>query len=472
MSKIKYFIVSAICLMVAIFMPLMAAGVKDSYFVAAETAISNKTSEQIAEEIKNELEAFVESGTVVDEKVRDFRIPGSKEEYNSAMYIHSVLSVLNNFEAVNDGSTVNGIQNFNFKSFIDGRNYTSQNIVFKRESSVQTNKKVILAAHYDSTYVYNEVRNTQTGEYEKVPVITDGVNDNAGGVALLLTIAKNLDQLSDDIGYDIEIVFFGASSNDYAGSVFYNKGKTSQDCKDILLMVNFDKAAVGKYTYAYVNEFETTQEEYMSEVLNTQGEFKHLNMLNTLDTDTASPNGLDYTHIGLEGDHAVFMERGVNVLSFLSGDYENPLTFGYSEFGTGENVTYTQNDNYSYILTNYPETFNKLASVYMGVNTLLWDNEFVAEMEKENVAVKAYEFWTNEKLAVFITAVLLIVFIAIYYMIYHNLLRKSKKSISDNEIDKIVIKITSNLGDSDQTINNIIDDKISDDVSGDDGEKK
>ena len=161
------------------------------------------------------------------------------------------------------------------------------------------------------------------------------------------------------------------------------------------------------------------------------------------------------------------MERGINVLNFLSGDYEKPLTLGYNEYGASENITYTENDNYSYVLTNHPETFEKLANIYKGVNELLWNNNFVAEMEKVNSANKALAFWTDDKLAVFITAVLLIVFIAIYYLIYHNLLKKSKKRMAEGEIDKIVIKITSNLGESDQAINNIIDDKISDDVNKD-----
>ena len=218
-----------------IFMPM--AVVKGN--VANAQTINSKTNEQIAQEIKAELASFVESGTVQNEKIRDYRVPGSKEEFEASKYILNEMNTLSHFTPVNDGATVNGVQNFNFKSVVDGLNYTSQNIVFRRESGSGSSKKVILAAHYDSSFVYEQKKNNETGEYENVSVVSDGVNDNAGSVALLLTIAKNLDAVSTDTGFDVEIVFFGASANDYAGSKFYNKGKSNEDCKNVLLMINF-----------------------------------------------------------------------------------------------------------------------------------------------------------------------------------------------------------------------------------------
>ena len=458
MSKVKYVLLSALMLLFMICVPINFIGNK----VYASNDTKTVNVEQIKGQIKNELEALVESGKAQDAKERDFRVPGSKEEYNTAMYIHGILKSLTRFEPVNDGSTNDGIQNFNFKSDITGNNATSQNIVFRREGALD--KKVVLAVHYDSAYVYELVENQSTGKNEKVGIVSDGINDNAASIALLLTLAKNLDAQVEDFGYDLEIVFFGAGTNDYAGSRFYNQGKSDKDCEKTLLMINFDKIALGDYVYAYVNEFESPQENYFNKILKSKGTFKKLKSANALDTNSSSPNGLNYTHIGLEGDHAIFMSRNINVLSFISGNYEGALTFGYNEKENGKNVTYTENDNYSYILTNYTNIYQRLADIYNGVNAVLFDEDFIPQMEKDSGLESKYEFWTNEKLAVFITAMLLIVFIAIYYIIYRNLLNKSRKRITDSEIDKIVIKITSNLGEDDKQINDIIDGKINDDI--------
>ena len=63
-------------------------------FIGNKVYASNDTKtvnvEQIKGQIKNELEALVESGKAQDAKERDFRVPGSKEEYNTAMYIHGI----------------------------------------------------------------------------------------------------------------------------------------------------------------------------------------------------------------------------------------------------------------------------------------------------------------------------------------------------------------------------------------------
>ena len=143
------------------------------------------------------------------------------------------------------------------------------------------------------------------GEFENI----EGVNDSAASVATLLTFAKALDKELVDLGFTVEVVFFGAGTNAYDGSKFYVETINKDEVKDILLMVNLDKIALGSYNYIYVNEFKTTQEDYIKQTLKGKIDFKSFKAINVLDFSKESVNGLSYTHLGLESDHAYLMKR-------------------------------------------------------------------------------------------------------------------------------------------------------------------
>ena len=432
----------------------------------------NKEDSEIETEISDIIKDFIQYGQQV--RTRLYRVPGSEAEKESALYIHGVMSSLANFKPVNNQSTINGIQTFGFKNLYDNKTYASQNIIFKRESKVETDKKVILSTHYDSAYVFpDDYEKSVVEENNKLPqsVVAEGISDNAGSVATLLALVKHLDSLDVDPGFDIEVIFFGASSNDYAGSRYYNRGIYDKQVKDTLLVLNLDKISLGAHTYIYVNEFETSQERYILELLNKDLSFKKLNSISTLDFSGNSPNGLDYTHFGLESDHAVFMNRNVNVLNFFSGNYEKFCTFGYQEYDSKENITYSKNDNLDYILSVHPEFIQNLTEVYRGVNTLLWEQNFATEMQKDNGAKEWYGFWNNDKIAVAITIGLFAVSLIIYLVIFARLNKKSQKSIEESNINQVVLKIATNLGEKDKEIQEIIDQKVKDDTHKHDAEK-
>ncbi len=463
MRKIK--IVFA-CLLVAIFGLLSAFIIVENKGNVALAQSEADITRNIQIEIQKELEGFIEYKVQNNLKTRNSRIAGSKAEYKSAMYIKDVLDKLTNYKPVNNQSTEDGVENFEFISMYDGKTYTSQNIVYKRESLIKTDRKVILAAHYDTAYVYLEGKEYSTGK----GMVNDGVNDNAASVATLLALTKALDKEVLDYGYDIEIVFFGASYNDYAGSSYYSRGQSEDDVINTLLMINLDRIGLGQYNYAYVNEFKTTQEEYL---LSKLSGFKKLNQKNVLDFSTEGPNGLDYTHVGLQSDHISFMERNVNVLSFFSGNYESSFTYGIKEYEEKQNVTFTQKDDYYYILNNYFNFYSNLSNVYKGIDLVLKDNKFIAEMEKPNGLEGKYEFWTNEKMAVFITSVLLVAFVFVYLIIYWALQKKARNSVG-KDINTLVIKISENLGagEKDTELNDAIDQKIKRDTEKPKDEEK
>ena len=142
-----------------VFLCLLAIFVVCSNFTASDKVSAVSEAERnasIQNQIKEELLSLVEYNRPAEEKQMQNRIPGSKGEYNAAIYLKTQLSELNNFKAVNNASTIDGVESFEFKSVYDDNMYTSQNVIFKRESLIDTNRKIILCAHYDAPYIEKE----------------------------------------------------------------------------------------------------------------------------------------------------------------------------------------------------------------------------------------------------------------------------------------------------------------------------
>ena len=417
-------------------------------------------SNDISVKVENYLMDFVETSKSNDEKSRLGRVAGSEAEYNSAMYIVEKMRELNKFDAVNNSSTADGIEQFEFISEINGNKQISQNIIFRREAALDTDKKVIICTHYDSCYVVTGSENGKT-TYLK----TDGINDNAGSVAALLSIADSINNMEIDPGFDIEIVFFGASRNSYAGSKYYLRGLSDDDVNNILLVINLDKITVGANNYFYVNEFGTPQESYFANIFKNNTSFKQLNgsNLNKFNESGDDILGLGYTHVGIESDNKIFMSRNINSLNLLSGDYES-FRLSETEFTSVSNITGTENDNYFYVMTNYNHALNNLVSTHDSVLLLISDSCFVSEMQKGNNLQEIYSFWTNTKLSAFITVITFLVCLFIIYLIYGHLKKQSKKAVIGDGLEQLVIKIARNIGEDDiDDMKDIIEQNPSDD---------
>lgn len=428
-------------------------------FAKVATAESDvQVSEEIYSQIMNELSSFLNFTSGSTQHYA--RFPGSKAELSSALYIKAQLAELSTFEAVENQSTTNGVQGFEFISNVDNMTKTSQNIVFCKKTQTASKKKVVLATHYDMMPIDKNEENAFSTTVEYLQ--TAGINESGFSVATLLALARMIDQ-KDDLGFSVELVFFGANNNNYAGSKFYAQGLDDTDAGNILLVLNLDKIGLGDYNYFYMNEFENSQSEYVSNLIGGKDGFKQLALKNVLHFSQQSPNGLDYTHIGLESDHAVFLGRNVNVVNLFSGSYENFATVGRNEYDGKENITYTQNDDIVYLMANYDLQTN-LVNVYQAVETLIFDQNFVSEMEKDNGEKLFYGTYTNDKLAMIVTVVLFFVLVVVFNVIYVSLKNKSRKMIGTSDSEQIAIKIIKNIGEDNDEFNDFIDKKIKDDT--------
>lgn len=426
---------------------------------------TNNKSDEYTLLIHNYLTDFVETSSGEENKTRNGRFPGTEAEFNAAMYIKNKMDLFTNFQPVNNASTVDGVESFEFIDDFNGNKSRSQNLIYRRDALLQTDKKIILCTHYDSAYL--PIEKNSDGY---VTLVTDAINDSAASVATLLAVVDTLDKEYVDPGFNIEVVFFGASTNSFAGSDYYLRGVDDKAAENIILTINIDKIALGTYNYFYVNEFVTSQETYLSSILADEFGFKKLNVANVSHLNDENVNGLNYTHIGLESDNSLFVSRNINTLNIFSGDYEK-YCIGRNEYNNIDNVTYTKNDNYIYIFSKYQNININLVNVCEAVNNIVHDTDLSYQMQKGNNLSSDYAFWTNSKLACFLVGSMFIVFVFVWYMIYLYLKNKSKKALSDGHLDQLVINIAKNIGNS-EDIENLIDEKVKKDIDLSDQDKE
>lgn len=98
-----------------------------------------------------------------------------------------------------------------------------ENVIIKKDSNQNTQKKLIISAHYDSSPT------------------SLGANDNGSGVAIVLEIAQILKNI--DMPYNIEFIMFSGEEKYMLGSRWY-AGQLSEDEKDnIIGVINVDTIA-------------------------------------------------------------------------------------------------------------------------------------------------------------------------------------------------------------------------------------
>ena len=324
------------------------------------------------------------------------RIPGSQNEKDASNFIVEFLNNNTECAPLNNSYVKDGVQSFRFESILDGQYYTSQNIIYTHKSTSNSDKKIIIGCSYDAiAFKFG------TFQMEGELVSSESVNGSAGSVALLLALAKYLSIQSFD--YDIEFIFFGAGESDNAGSTFYTQGISKDDAKNIALMINLDKVALGENTYFYVDEIENSFSKYFNNLshekklgikkVSTANLGKVLNYRNKL--------GLDYTHIALTSNNINFMSSNILSLNVFAGDYSDGITLGLCEYGDRDILTYTDYDSIEYIIEVYGinEVTDNLYTAFNSINTLLNDSNFLINcLESANQPVVFINFLETKNL--------------------------------------------------------------------------
>ena len=114
---------------------------------------------------------------------------------------------------------------------------TSRNVTGEARTNSNSDRVVILGAHYDT------VEDTQ------------GASDNGSGLSALLTVARHIAER--DYPFDIRIVLFGAEEKGLLGSRHYVHSMSQDDLNRTIAMLNFDALGSGNTLHA-IGDYDLT----------------------------------------------------------------------------------------------------------------------------------------------------------------------------------------------------------------------
>ncbi|OON97850.1 MAG: hypothetical protein ATN36_02415 [Epulopiscium sp. Nele67-Bin005] len=109
---------------------------------------------------------------------------------------------------------------FDFNPYNENALYTSGNLIAYKPAAVDTEKTLILSAHYDTTTLVN------------------GVIDNGSGVITVMEIAQLLQNY--ELPFNIEFILFGAEEYYLTGSRVHIYQRSYEDRENIIGVINID----------------------------------------------------------------------------------------------------------------------------------------------------------------------------------------------------------------------------------------
>ena len=426
MKKIKHIFIALLMVVSALVSPQFIRSKQ------ASAAGYKVTYEEFSAEVNANLTGFCQYSD---------RIAASDGEQIAASYIYDSLRLTAGISAVNNASTTEGVQSFEFVSDYTGTYQESQNIVFRYNAASAT-KTVVLGCHYDAPAYFDAEKQTY------VSVGGDMVNASSASVATMLALAKYLPAYN--LPFNIEFVFFGAGESSHAGSEFYVGGISNEAAENILCMINIDKVALGEDLYFYMDEVETDFSKYIASLFETSKiGTKKVNTVNLNKTILVGNElGLGYSHIGLESDNVMFMKRKIATINLFAGDYDEGVVLGRCEYANKSVITYSKYDTLEYIKTNYgADVVNKnLYKVFETIERILTDNAFVANATGSfNQTNWFYLVFANKNLVIMLTAIIFFVVLAVAFYIHYKLTVKSYYANVEVEFLTSVVKIAEHI---------------------------
>lgn len=250
----------------------------------------------------------------------------------------------------------------------------SQNVIAYYRTNAENKKNVVLGAYYDNRY--GKAFNGAT-EYKSA-----GANANGTGVATLLSIADELinNGSAHEYGFDVTIVFFGASYVTDAGArAFYRDGMTAEERKNTLLMVELQRLACD-HVYAFSDERETKREKFFDtvaaqnglDIYKPTGKSPYITSAHALD-------GIPYFQWAQSGLYIPFFNAGIPTLNLIGGNWET-IDMTDRESADGGNISYTQDDTLAVIKRDRPDYSKRMAEAATLVLAAMDREDFVSVM--------------------------------------------------------------------------------------------
>lgn len=258
------------------------------------------------------------------------RVAGSATETQAAQYILSVFTALGYSP-----------ENQPFTAEAGNQTITSANVVaVKHGDSAQ---EILVGAHYDSS------------------AAGPGADDNASGVAVMLEVAKLVQNISTP--YTIRFIAFGAEESGLLGSYAYLNQMSQEEFENTIAMLNLDSLAAGDVAYVFSDEGQLAVVRDWS-LEWALGNGLDLQTLKNADlTDPASGKG--------SSDYAPFKDAGIPFAYFATtnltlGDKKGSTQVDakYGERGVIHNTKY---DTLAYLDATFPGRVDTHLDLFISV---------------------------------------------------------------------------------------------------------
>lgn len=406
------------------------------------------------EETRNTLIKFVYGEDAItsslfdDTGARVNRTAGTDNEKVAAQYLLEQLKSVLNVPVYQEGEEVDTtkneaqLQEFKFSNGI--KEYTSQNVVGLLKATNQSDKFLIIGAHYDNYYGYssNMFGNTATKSH--------GIYDNASGVTALIETAKILQLNIDSLQYNVMFVFYGAEEQGMFGSRYFYGSLTKAVKDNILLAVNLDSIGAGDEMYMYADEVSTLHQDYFKEVADNlytsdadKNVYFNLPPKNKKVDYMSKLGNFGYAHMGLASDNVTYVSGGVNSITFFSSAWANTNKLGMVESSTNANIMHTSNDSLVKVEELYGDVFYKRinSAVNLVCNAVLEDDFVQTMINSENTKSK-YLFFVNPTYIKIIIISIVVITCAIFMFV----IRKHKPAIAttDPNLEKLKRAVVEN----------------------------
>ena len=344
------------------------------------------------------------------------RSAGSVGERESARYIVEKMKAdAPTFVAYNKGSE-KGFQDFSFTD-VNGVQKLSQNLIFTRPGSSE--HKIIIGVPYNNYY------GIEVNQNESISV--SGFYTSDINIVTMLELAKYIDKTSRVFDYSIEIVFFGAELYYNTGSEFYLNGIGEKTAKNTILSLYFNDLRPSANLNVFTSEITTKFNSYFVKSMNNMAGEKVFSKFDSFfyTTNLSTINDFPFYHVGLNNFTLSTDELGISSAYIFGGDYLQLPSYDTSLVTTDSYI----NAKEKYGDCMYDNAIVVVSSLYSYLTKYGTSEELI----KYNDYTKNYVLWKDARIAVTITACIIVVLLIVYFFVYDSLVKKFKNEISKNK---------------------------------------
>jgi alkaline phosphatase isozyme conversion protein len=274
-------------------------------------------------------------GEVARPLIRDLtnigpRVAGSDGEARTAQYIAAVFNALGYKP-----------ESLPFTATAGNRTINSANVVSVKPGA--SSQEIILGAHYDTS------------------AAGPGADDNASGVAVMLEVAKLVQNATTP--YTIRFIAFGAEESGLLGSQAYLNQMSQKEFENMIGMINLDSLVAGDIAYVYSDEGQqSVLRDWALEW--ALGNGFNLQTIKNVDlNDPAFGKG--------SSDYAPFRDAGIPYAYFQTTNWglgdKQGLTQVDVHFGEKGVIRNTKYDTLAYMDTNFPGRVNEHLNLFISI---------------------------------------------------------------------------------------------------------